>query len=152
MSKSTTTRKELFTILGDFRFVEGKKQFIPKSPAYYRDLARQAPTDKPVAVTFSTKTPTRSESQLAYHWVLVGYIAKETGYTKEECHDLIMQLKFGTKKVTIAGKTADVRKSISDRALFPKYLMVELIEYDLEVCHELGLHVPTAQELGYISN
>jgi hypothetical protein len=31
-------------------------------------------------------------------------------------------------------------------------MAIELISYDLQLCEELKIKVPTAQELGYISN
>lgn len=146
---SATTDKKLFTVLGTVREVEGKKRFVPSSPEFFRTMLSKVPVDKKVSCTFSAKIPTRSESQLHYHWVLMGFISEHTGFTKEECHDWIMIDKFGTKKMKIGNTIHDVRRSIADKALFPKYDMVELIERDLEICRELEIHVPTPQELGY---
>ena len=47
------------------------------------------------------------------------------------------------------GKEIEVRKSISNKAQFPKYMMVELVEFALETCKELEIKVPTKKELGY---
>ena len=107
---------------------------------------------KSVSCTFSESVATRSSAQLAYHYVLMKYLSDETGYTKEEVHDAIMRLKFGTKMVRLGDKTVEVRKSVSDAAKLPKHEMVGLIEFDLETCASLGIHVPTPEQLGYISN
>lgn len=152
MAKEGTTNKELFTIIGQFKEVDGEHRFVPSSPTYFRTASRRAPLGKPVAVTFSTKVPTRSQAQLRYHWVLVGYIAEHTGYTKEEVSDLVLRNKFGVKTITINGLSSQVRQSISEIARFPKMQMMELIEYDLEIARELGVHVPTMEELGFIPN
>lgn len=146
------TRKTLFTINGTVVGHEGRHSFLPKSPRFLRDqLARIAAGTK-LSVTFSEEVASRSEQQLAYHWVLVGYLAKATGYTKEEMHDAIMRLKFGTTEVRLGARRVLVRRSVSDVAKMPTADMGELINFDLELCKELDVVVPTAEELGYISN
>lgn len=145
-----TTEKEMFTILGQFHDTKSGRKFIPTSPKYYRDRCSHMPLNKQFAVKFTTKIPTRSEFQLRYHFVLMGYIADYTGDRVEEVHDAIMRDKFGTKKIKIGEIVQEVRPSVSDKALFPKGYMVELISYDLEICHRLGIYVPTMEELGYV--
>lgn len=155
MAKESGTRKELFTILGEFKevIVDGRPEtrFVPKSVKHFRSCSARAPKNKVVAATFYENVAIRSRNQLAYHFVLLGYIADYTGYTKDELHDAIMRMKFGTKSVTISGQTVEVRKSLADAAKLPKHEAVELIEYDLDVCKELGIKVPTPEELGYIT-
>jgi hypothetical protein len=149
---SKATRKEIFTVLGTIQRVEDRHRFIPNSPGHMSACVSRIPLGKPVSCTFYDQIPTRSEGQLAYHWVLMGHIATHTGYTKDEVHDAIMRKKFGTKKIKLAGMEIEVRKSVSDKARFPKSDMVELISYDREICDRLEIVVPTAEELGYISN
>lgn len=151
MSK-VATRKELFTVIGVVQTVDGSKKFVFNSPGHYMQQIKKAPEGKQLAVTFYENKGTRSRSQLAYYHVLVQYIADECGYTHEECHDALMRLKFGTKTIEFAGKSVEVRRSVSDASRMPTSDMVELITYALEVCDELGLHVPTAAELGYLPN
>lgn len=156
MSKSIS--KEIFTTNGKIDIVEvdtefGKKTrhtFIPDSQNYMRDRLNKIPVGKKVQVTFSDFETTRSDQQLRYHWVLVGYIAEYNQDTKEETHDAIMRLKFGTKKVKIGKIEVEVRKSVSASARIPKHKMVELIDYDLRICKFLELKVPTKKELGYV--
>lgn len=144
--------KEIFTVIGKMQLTEGKHRFIPNSPSYLADRLSRISLGKEISCMFSEHVPTRSEAQLAYHWVLVHYIAEHCGYTDEEIHDAIMRLKFGTKNVIIGNRKVEVRKSISNKARLPKYMAIELISYDLQLCEELKIKVPTAQELGYISN
>lgn len=144
-------REELFTVIGSFQEVMGRKRFIPNSLAHMNAKSQRVPLDVPVACTFTRHKATRSKSQLAYHFVLAGYIADHCGYTVDETHDALMRLKFGTKKVTIAGSQTEVRHSASDASGMSKADMAELIEYDLETCAQLGIRVPTAEELGYVT-
>lgn len=94
----------------------------------------------------------RSDSQLRYHFVLVGYLAEHCGYTVEEMHDALMRIVFGEKQVKIGDQTVMVRKSISEKGDLMKSECVELIERDLSFCEELEIIVPTPQELGYLPN
>lgn len=92
----------------------------------------------------------RSESQLRYHHVLVQYIAEHTGFTHDEVHDWAMRLVFGEKDVVIGGRSTKVRKSLADDGDVMKNEAVELIDFDLGVCADLEIVVPTAEELGYL--
>lgn len=152
MSKPKDNRKAVFTVLGEIKIEGGKKRLAINSPETYMHQLQQFPVGRKLGITIEEYKAARSSQQLAYHWVLMGYLSRETGYTSEEIHDVIMRRKFGTKEVTIGGITDRVRKSVSDSARFPKSDMVELITFDLELCAELGIRVPTKEELGYISN
>lgn len=146
------TRKDLHALFGEIKIVDGLKKFVPKSPKHMRAILSRLPLGNKIVVTFSADISTRSDSQLAYHWVLMGYIAEHTGHSKEEIHDAVMRIQFGTKRIKLGDKIVDVRQSVSDQALFPKSNMMELITKDLEICKELEIIVPSAEELGYISN
>lgn len=145
-------RKDVFTILGEVRLVGDKKKFVINSPGHYQQELNQFPEGKRLACTFEEWKASRTHQQLAYHWVLVGYLAKHTGYTKEELHDAVMRQKFGVRAIHIGQMKQFVRKSISTQARFPLAQMIELIEYDLELCRELKIKVPTKKELGYLEN
>lgn len=155
--KKTVERKELFTILGTFKDVENPKtgytetRFVPNSTGHFRTMSANSPKGKVIAATFYENITARSRNQVAYHYVLLRYIAKETGYTVDELHDAIMRIVFGTKVITINGKAVEIRKSLSHQANLPKYEAVELIEYDLDLCEQLHIKVPTPEELGYIT-
>lgn len=144
--------KELFTIIGDIKIVDGTKRFVPQSPQHMKACVSRLSIGDKISCTFSKKTASRSQTQLAYHWVLMGYLSSHTGYTETEMHEAIMIILFGTKPIKIGDKTVQVRESISDAAHFPKYRMVDVITEDLRLCDELGIVVPSAESLGYISN
>ena len=150
---SSTTNKSVFRIIGEFKDdPERGRRFIPDSAPYYHDRCSKMPLNKKFTCDFTTKIPTRSEAQLDYHWVICNYISEHTGFTKYEVHDFMMRKVFGTKIIKIGNFQTEVRESISDRAKLPKYMAVDLITEDLQICQDLEIAVPTAQELGYISN
>lgn len=158
MAKEGAKRTELFTILGEFKVVKNPKtgydesRFVPKSTKHFRTMSHRAPKNKLIAATFYDTVTSRSRNQVAYHFVLLKYIAEVTGYTTDELHDAIMRIVFGEKVVKLNGKEITVRKSLSSTANLPKYEAVELIEYDLELCKQLKIKVPTKAELGYIED
>jgi len=96
--------------------------------------------------------PSRSSNQLRYYFVLVGLLADSLGYTRDELHDVLVSIKFGTKKIKVFGKEVEVRKSISDASKFPTADMIDLISFTQEKCFENDVVVPSAESLGYISN
>lgn len=144
-------RKPLFTVLGEIVQEGNRRAFRARSPGHLQTMLHKSPLG-PCAITFEKAESARSQPQLAYHWVLMTYLADYTGGSKEEVHDAVMRLKFGTKTLSLAGREVEVRQSVSDAARLPKGDMVELIDYDLQLCSEMGIVVPTAEELGYISN
>ena len=147
---SSTTNKKIFSCIGEFRDMEGRRKFVPDSAPYYVDRCSKMPLNKKFSCDFTTKIPTRSEAQLDYHWVLCTYISEHTGFTDREVHDFMMRKVFGTKIIKIGNYQTEVRESISDRAKLPKYMAVDLVSADLELCAELEIRVPTKKELGYI--
>lgn len=148
MTKVTT---DSFTF--KIQVVSGVKTLELNSRAYYQHFLNKHTKEGDIGtLSLKLKKPTRSESQLRYYWVIVGLLAEHTGDTDEELHDALMKLKFGTKKIKLGKDIVEVRKSISNRAKFPKQDMAELIDFTLEKCAEMDVVVPSKEELGYISN
>jgi len=147
MSKQTD--KEVFTALGVISGPPNRHELVFNSEPYVADQLNRLPVGKKVSMTIYESRPVRSESQLAYHFVLIDYIAKHTGYTKTEMHDIIMKDAFGTKIIEFRGKRYQARESMSETGNLSVSQVVELITKDLEVCKELEIAVPTAAELGY---
>ena len=145
-------RKEAFTVAGDIRLVDGVKRFIPLSPEHMKSCVRRLTIGERAWCTFFIEKPSRSRAQLAYYFVLIGYMCDHTGYTDKEMHEIIMVEKFGTKAVRFNGKTVRIRETEADIASFPKAKMAELIDFSLQTCSDLNIIVPTKEELGYISN
>lgn len=148
--KSAPTKKELFTVLGQILIVDGKKRFVPYSRHHLDVCIWRLAAEKKVTVTFYETKTMRSKDQLKYHFVLMGYLAQHTGYTREEMHDAIMRIKFGEKSIKLGVHTVKVRKSMSDGGDLSKSDVVELIEYDLELCADMDIRVPSKKELGYL--
>ncbi len=143
-------KNEEFNAIGTIVLDADKKRLALKSPAYYNQCLARLPIGAEVTVTISTKKATRSEQQLKYYFVLLGLISDHTGYRTDELHDYVMREVFGTKTITLNGKSTEVRQSISHAARMPKYEAQRTIEYVLELCTDLGIYVPTMAELGYL--
>lgn len=145
-------RKELFTVLGKASIIDEKKRFVAYSPAYLNQKIASLPLDKELELKFSVHKASRTRSQLAYHWVLMGLISEHTGYTAEEAHDFCLRAKFGTKKMKLGELTMEVRRSMSDIGDLSVNEVIDLIDFDCRLCAELDIHIPTHQELGYLTD
>lgn len=144
--------KEQFTSLGTVVETEQGKKIQLKSTAHYQTQLNKLPIGKEVSIQISTKQYTRSQTQLAYFMVLVGYIADYTGHSKDEMYPILIEEVYPPKEILWKGEMRKVRRSISDMAKMPSYDMGGLIEHALATCSDLEINVPTAQELGYIQN
>ncbi len=150
MTKAKDNRKPVFTALATIQDVEGVKKVVMTSAAHWQQQVRNLSLGKKYGVTVEEYKATRSDEQLKYYWVLLKYIADETGHTSEELHDALMRQKFGVKIVEVGPVRQEVRRSIANTARFPTSDMVELIQETLDLCQTLGIHVPTKTELGYL--
>lgn len=150
MAKPKDNRKKVFTAIAYIVMDRGKKKLQLNSSAHWQMEINKLWPGKKYAITVEEYKPARSKEQLAYYWVLLGYLADYSGHTSEELHDAIMRRKFGTKKIKVGNLEEEVRKSIADTARFPKSDMVELISEALNLCSQLEIRVPTKQELGYL--
>jgi hypothetical protein len=143
-------RKELFHVLGTAKIIDDKKRFVAYSPAYLNQKIAGLPLDKELELKFSLHKATRTRSQLAYHWVLMGLISEHTGYTAEEAHDFCLRAKFGAKKMKLGEITMEVRRSMSNLGDLSVSDVVELIGFDERLCSELEINIPSAESLGYM--
>lgn len=140
------------TFSGSFKADGGTVKFAFTSPGHFMDWCRRQSEGAEFTVTFCQKKRTRSQGQLAYYWVILGYLAEYVGCKDVEMHEIVMRRKFGTKIVVVDGVREVVRRSVSDGARMPKDEMGELIEFALELAERLDVTVPTPQQAGYISN
>lgn len=150
MASKKPGSNELFSVFGKVVMTEGGKRFVPKSPPYYRTCLNRLKWGQNVTVTFYDRKAIRTQSQLRYHMVLMGMLSDHTGFTQDEMHDAVMRIVFGEKKVTLLGRSTTVRKSISDSAKMLNEEAQKLIDFDLELCREYEIRVPTREELGYL--
>jgi len=158
MSKSNTKRQEEFTVLGKVVLdtVDGieTKRLRFNSPDHYRTMLQKIPLDKDVAVTISTNVTIRSRSQLAYFMVLATYIADFNGEKVGDTYPHLICDVWEPEETVCPwnGKKRQKRRSVSDVAKMPSHEMDMLIQHAKATCDFLQINVPTAEELGYISN
>ena len=85
---------------------------------------------KKVWLTIDPKIPKRSDRQNSYYWMYLGVIARETGYTPNELHNLFKGKFLSSGIVEMFGDK--VRKTKSTTALnkseFVEYIM-QIAEY-----------------------
>lgn len=141
-----------FTIIGAVVFDKenNRKRFQAKSADYLQSCVNRFPDGTELAATFTERKPSRSQSQLNMYWAIVGYISDYTGYTPEETHHWLKCSVFDVNIVEIKGRTFAAPRSIAAHANMPKNEMGELIEFALTTCKDLGIVVPTPEELGYL--
>lgn len=145
-------RKDIFTALGRACDVEGRPHWTPLSNNYFVDCLSRVPKGPIVAVTFSTKIPSRSKQQHKYYWRLLRLLGKHTGHAAEELHNIFMVELFGETLVIWKGKTFTMRQSESDSANLAMEKMSLLIEHVKAECDDQGVKVMTFEEAGGISN
>ena len=120
------------------------------SPAHYRQLIKRFENDKRVAVTIENLRSHRSVSQNRYLWgVVYPLIADTTGYTENEVHEWAKAQYLKPHIVTVAGRVREITKSTTELSVGE---MVEYIENLISLAADLGVHVPSPEEAGYISN
>lgn len=141
-----------FTSLGVVQLVNGHKRIVPNSIAYYNAGVSAFPLGTKVRATYKQVKSEHSKAQHNYYFALCGLIASHSGYSVEDVHDAVMKQTFGVKKVTLLGKVTESRESMSNTAAMSVGKVVELINKTLEICAELGIVVPTPEELGYITS
>lgn len=98
---------------------------------------------KNFALHIDQRKPKRSEAQNRFYWLYIESISHETGYTKEELHDLFKGM-FLTRKIKeVMGKKVRITKSTT---LLTKS---EFSEYVLEIQNFTGILPPDTEEFFY---
>jgi hypothetical protein len=121
-----------------------------QNPAYYRNLLRKFESDKKVSVTIENLRSHRSLQQNRYLWgVVYPIIAEATGYTVNELHEWARAQYLKPRVIEVAGMTRNVTRSTTELS---KGEMVEYVDELIRLGAELGYHVPSPEEAGYISN
>ena len=121
---------------------EGKlpKQAIADMQAEFKNYA-----EKWITVTIEKYKKKRSNEQNAYYWgVVVKLISDETGYTKEEIHDLLASHFIGTKKIRVGGIEKEVYKSSTE--LTTSDFMGFIAEVQRWAAEKLSLYLPDPNE------
>lgn len=150
IKKSIPIKRTLFAVRGKIEYFGGKKVFVPFSKGHLDAELSGLNAGQKVTITFTESRYMRSADQRRYHMVLMGYIGRHCGASKDEMHDAVMRAVFGEKTIKAGSITLTARKSMKDDGNLTKYEAVELIDYDLNLCAELEIRVPTREELGYL--
>jgi hypothetical protein len=128
-----------------------RKHFFPLSLGHMNAILSRFSIGKKIGIQMITDELSFSDSQRAYHFVLLGYIAHHTGNTvDDEHHDSMVEM-FGIRTFTnYKGEKREGRYSISNASELTLDDISRLIERDVRVCNFLELVIPTKKELGYI--
>ena len=103
--------------------------------------------DGDVSVIVKKWRESRSDNQLRYYWgVVVKIISEETGYTKEEIHE-VLKSKFLWDYVNFEGKEIMIIRSTSD--LNTSSMEEYLSEVRQWASAELSLYIPLPNEVEY---
>ena len=129
-----------------FSFIINKQGKIPKQAI--ADMQRWFVDNagKKVTATLEKFKKERSKDQNAYYWaVIVKMISDETGYEKNEVHELLAAHFIGTKKIKIGGLEKEVYKSTA------KLTTTDFMGYIEEIqrwsAEKLNLYIPDPNEL-----
>lgn len=83
--------------------------------------------------------PEKSNEQRNFWHLLLGLIADETGYTKEEVKELVKKAHLGTKVIEIGGIEKEVTESSESLA---KTSYADLIDYTYRLAAEAEIVLP----------
>lgn len=141
-------------ILGKIKMVKdtdgiSRKHFVPNSRGHFLAVCNRFGEGKEIGMIPVEDVNLRSRGQLAYHRVLVRYIANDQGLEEDDVHDAMMKEVFGIRRYSLNGKTYEGRYSLSDAGGLKINQVIDLIKKDRDTCSFLGINVPTAEELGY---
>jgi hypothetical protein len=100
---------------------------------------------KPVVVTVSKYTKTRSNDQNRYMWgVVYRYISESTGMTPEESHDAMRMLFL---RVSGDGRSPDTIKSTTELSTVQFEEYIESVKQF--AAEKLGTYIPDPNEVDY---
>jgi len=119
-------------------------KFIPNNPQSFKmDFCLNE--GKPVVVTVSKYTKTRSNDQNRYMWgVVYRYISESTGMTPEESHDAMRMLFL---RVSGDGRSPDTIKSTTELSTVQFEEYIESVKQF--AAEKLGTYIPDPNEVDY---
>lgn len=100
------------------------------------------------AISLKKSKPTRSLAQSRYYWgVVLAYLSEETGYTKDEAHQLMQRMFLKYAKDVPDKKTQMFVRSTTSLST------IEMNEYIEQIrtfaVSELGIYIPDPNEIIY---
>lgn len=97
-------------------------------------------SDKNVFLEVKEAKSQRTLNQNSYYWLYLGIIAEETGYSKDELHDLFKG-KFLTKEIKeVLGEKVRIEKSTSTLSIG------KFVEYIIDIEQFTGIQAPDTSE------
>lgn len=122
--------------------IENGKLFINNRHQFDSDITNTQ--NCKVSITIQRIKSRRSFHQNKYYWIVVGIIASEVGYTKDELHE-VLKYKFLKKELPnkITGEIETIIRSTTDLSIseFQEYIQSIVIW-----AGELGIQIPQPNE------
>ncbi len=129
---------------------DGVKFIAFRKPEYVAEQLAQYQVGKDIVIQVETMAPRRSNQQNNYWWgVCYPLLAEMTGYTDTEVHELCKTMFLPPRILKIKGKSYCVSKSTTSLTVS------EGVEYTDKLRNlgvELGGHIPTPEEAGFLPN
>jgi hypothetical protein len=100
------------------------------------------------AVSLKKNKPTRSLAQSRYYWgVVLAYLSEETGFTKDEAHQLMQRMFLKYAKDVSEGKSEMFVRSTTSLNTIEMNEYIEQIR--IFAVSELGIYIPEPNEIVY---
>ncbi len=129
---------------------DGAKCIAFRKPEYVAEQLKQYQEGKDIVVLVETMAPHRSNQQNNYWWgVCYPLLGEMTGYTETEIHEWCKSAFLKPVILTVRGKSYYVPRSTTSLTVS------EGVEYTDKLRNlgtELGGHIPTPLEAGYLPN
>ncbi|MFA6992668.1 MAG: hypothetical protein WC269_05350 [Candidatus Gracilibacteria bacterium] len=130
-----------------------QNRFLPFSQPYWKTILNRYSEGKKIGLQVMEDELSFSDAQRRYHFVLLRFIAKETGNSIDDEHEDAMRSVFGTKTYTnYKGEIHESRYSLSNNSDLTLPDVQKLIDHDLGVCDFLNIVVPSKESLGYVND
>lgn len=103
---------------------------------------------KPWQVTIEPKTKKRTLSQNALYWKWVGLIADATGNDNDDVHEALKAKFLTPRTIDLAGEQREIRSTAKQDKAGMTAFMDRVYAF---ATSELGLYLPTPEELGRVA-
>lgn len=130
-----------FTVLGKVGLVEGRRRFIPNSPAFLGSRLEKVPIGTELSATFEDKRPKRTGQQNRLYWMYLGDIEAEMGNLADDLHELFKRKFLPPRWVTMFDEEVCLPPSSTVLS------KTEFGEYLDKICALTGVPIPDPGEL-----
>jgi hypothetical protein len=130
-----------FTVIGKIRLVEGRKRFVPNSPAYLSARLEKFNIDQEIACTMSDTKPKRTNQQNRFYWLYLNDIENETGNLADDLHALFKRKFLPPRWETMFGEEVCLEPTTTGLS------KTDFSEYMDKIAALTGVPVPNPGEL-----